>query len=312
MSLNRFLYAEANPTTLVDPTGRMLNCLIWADDQCVQHRENAEQKADRVAANQAADEDIEQAYTENKRGGAATPPNWTPPSVDAWVAMSSDDQNAYTLKFGEQAQEWLDENAFTDAILESPTAFYVADWYLNLTNFKKYVKHGGLSLGDYVTGDQALSYAGLPDAGAPALMLVIGFAGQFVGGMTDSNIPNPGGGRTRGMGIEGFGPTSYHGESGSGGGLSLSPLAKQTLAEVEVVGGPLPRYGSHRFQNVGRPGDFEFPRVDSAGSPITYMAHYVKPGRAGKTSSERLLFGSDGSVWYTTGHYREGTVIRIQ
>ncbi len=36
LSLNRFLYAEANPTTLIDPSG---HCTRYMDGVCADHRE---------------------------------------------------------------------------------------------------------------------------------------------------------------------------------------------------------------------------------------------------------------------------------
>ena len=47
ISMNRFLYAEANPATLIDPTG---HCATWIDGICNDHKETASQKATRVAA----------------------------------------------------------------------------------------------------------------------------------------------------------------------------------------------------------------------------------------------------------------------
>jgi RHS repeat-associated protein len=46
LSMNRFLFAEANPATMVDPTG---HCTRWMDDFCADHKETASQKATRIA-----------------------------------------------------------------------------------------------------------------------------------------------------------------------------------------------------------------------------------------------------------------------
>ena len=50
------------------------------------------------------------------------------------------------------------------------------------------------------------------------------------------------------------------------------------------------------------------PKTDSAGNAITYTEWDVNPKTEGKTrDSERIVTGSDGSIWWTTNHYETFT-----
>ncbi|TAL11377.1 MAG: hypothetical protein EPO00_03435, partial [Chloroflexota bacterium] len=72
LSMNRFLYAEANPATFVDPDG---HCIRWQDDVCADHKNTAAQQQ-AVAAQHAKDvaaraaEDRETAHIKTSVGGA--------------------------------------------------------------------------------------------------------------------------------------------------------------------------------------------------------------------------------------------------
>jgi hypothetical protein len=80
-SMNRFLYAHANPATLIDPTGHGA-CTRWIDDIC--------QKAGAAhpvpSEPPTSDEDIEKDYIENAKqpgsgAGNTAPPTATPTPV---------------------------------------------------------------------------------------------------------------------------------------------------------------------------------------------------------------------------------------
>jgi guanyl-specific ribonuclease Sa len=65
--------------------------------------------------------------------------------------------------------------------------------------------------------------------------------------------------------------------------------------------------GGERFGNrEGR-----LPDSDSAGRPLTYREWDVNPKRSGRSrDAERIVTGSDGSVWYTGDHYETFTRMR--
>ena len=50
------------------------------------------------------------------------------------------------------------------------------------------------------------------------------------------------------------------------------------------------------------------PKIDSSGNPITYKEWDVNVKQIGETrDAERILTGSDGSVYWTTDHYETFT-----
>lgn len=50
------------------------------------------------------------------------------------------------------------------------------------------------------------------------------------------------------------------------------------------------------------------PKIDSSGNPITYKEWYVNVKQIGETrNAERIVTGSDGSVYWTTDHYETFT-----
>ena len=89
LSLNRFLYAEANPATLVDPTGRAVGnqpiCSPYADyctstsggntvvNTNTRTDDNSVSSGASTSAAEAGADSIEQAYIENQASGATTP-----------------------------------------------------------------------------------------------------------------------------------------------------------------------------------------------------------------------------------------------
>jgi guanyl-specific ribonuclease Sa len=65
--------------------------------------------------------------------------------------------------------------------------------------------------------------------------------------------------------------------------------------------------GGSSFQN--REG--LLPTTDASGKPITYQEWDVNPKVPGQDrGAERIVTGSDGSAWYTDGHY--GSFRRIR
>jgi RHS repeat-associated protein len=83
LSMNRFLYAEANPASLVDPSG---HCARFIDSVCADHRENATQKHQRIeakrAASRRAERGVENRIKRNRPGiiKRDTPFEWPQPT----------------------------------------------------------------------------------------------------------------------------------------------------------------------------------------------------------------------------------------
>ncbi|HET7474104.1 MAG TPA: hypothetical protein VFJ71_13325, partial [Candidatus Limnocylindrales bacterium] len=153
LSMNRYLYAEANPATFIDPTG---HCTKWIDDICADHRNgtNAVQKqhwkkykqaeagrrrsgaskpggtwtaprtTPRTTAADEAARDIRESLGILSRGTTV----WAPPSLDYYNGLGGD-RAAYMLDHGRDALAWLSANSDSDAILNNPSAYYIANDY---------------------------------------------------------------------------------------------------------------------------------------------------------------------------------------
>ena len=80
----------------------------------------------------------------------------------------------------------------------------------------------------------------------------------------------------------------------------LPPDADKALREIRQ-GSPRPNVRNPKpFQNDGRGGTRRLPETDAQGSPIRYTEHTVNPRPpGGRLDGNRIVTGSDGSVWYT-------------
>src|SRR5262249_48460094 len=59
------------------------------------------------------------------------------------------------------------------------------------------------------------------------------------------------------------------------------------------------------YENGRVGGGYELPRVDSSGNPITYREWgTVQSPSNPKPGGERIVTGSDGSIYYTPTHYQ--------
>jgi guanyl-specific ribonuclease Sa len=80
---------------------------------------------------------------------------------------------------------------------------------------------------------------------------------------------------------------------------------------VIVQSGPKGPVVPERFVNDGRNGGTILPRTTAGGDAITYREWGTIPGANNpKPGGERIVTGSDGSIWYTPDHYQ--TYIRYQ
>lgn len=52
--------------------------------------------------------------------------------------------------------------------------------------------------------------------------------------------------------------------------------------------------------------DAQLPTVDSYGNSITYREFDVNNFNGIQRDGERIIVGSDGSIWYTDSHYGQG------
>lgn len=96
-------------------------------------------------------------------------------------------------------------------------------------------------------------------------------------------------------------------------GVASTPQrALDTLDTIDETGAPPAGYrGGSTFQNDGRGGGEVLPRTGPDGSAITYQEWDVNPYTPGvNRGAERLVTGSDGSVYWTDDHY--GTFTRIR
>jgi guanyl-specific ribonuclease Sa len=118
--------------------------------------------------------------------------------------------------------------------------------------------------------------------------------------------------RQLGVPVDGEGPASPRGPGGNGGEPPIPPNVQDTLNQIDAGKWP----GSANAPGTKGGGSFEnreglLPTADASGRPITYQEWDVNPkvpaqGRDG----QRIVTGSDGSAWYTDGHY--GSFRRIR
>jgi guanyl-specific ribonuclease Sa len=112
--------------------------------------------------------------------------------------------------------------------------------------------------------------------------------------------------RQLGIPVDGEGPTS------PGGELPVPPNVQDTLNQIDAGKWP----GSANAPGTKGGGSFEnreglLPTADASGRPITYQEWDVNPKIPGQgRDDQRIVTGSDGSAWYTDGHY--GSFRRIR
>jgi guanyl-specific ribonuclease Sa len=91
----------------------------------------------------------------------------------------------------------------------------------------------------------------------------------------------------------------------------MGPNATKTLNNIDNNVQTPNQKGGATFDNTGAGGSQKLPSTDSNGNPITYKEYDVQPKQAGNPrTAERLVKGSDGSVYYTTDHYANFTQVR--
>lgn len=88
-------------------------------------------------------------------------------------------------------------------------------------------------------------------------------------------------------------------------GAGLPGNATQTLETIEQTGAAPAGYkGGSTFANDGRAAGQVLPKTEPGGGSITYKEWDVNPYTKGvNRGAERLVTGSDGSVYYTNDHY---------
>lgn len=116
--------------------------------------------------------------------------------------------------------------------------------------------------------------------------------------------------------IDLYGTTKEDGDCTPQGTGSLSDEAKETYDYVDEHNGQPPSgYKKHGYENdpdkyakPGQPKAEKLPDATDDGTAITYSTVYTNKKVPGQdTNGERLVYGSDGSVWYTTDHYENFT-----
>jgi guanyl-specific ribonuclease Sa len=118
--------------------------------------------------------------------------------------------------------------------------------------------------------------------------------------------------RQLGIPVDGEGPASPSGPGGNGGEPPIPPNVQDTLNQIDAGKWP----GSTNAPGTKGGGSFEnreglLPKTDESGRPIIYQKWDVNPRVPGQErDAQRIITGSDGSAWYTDGHY--GSFRRIR
>lgn len=120
----------------------------------------------------------------------------------------------------------------------------------------------------------------------------------------------PMGGKGGGGGGGPIGGKGGFGAGGEGGG-DVPKNVRDTLQQIDAGKWP----GSANAPGTKGGGKFEnregfLPPTDASGKPIVYTKWDVNPKGDAARDPERTVTGSDGSAWYTDGHY--GSFRRIR
>lgn len=111
-------------------------------------------------------------------------------------------------------------------------------------------------------------------------------------------------------------PSNNSGQGNSGSGQNNTPSVPQnavdTLNQIESTGtAPQGFKGGGSFLNDGRGGGQVLPTADASGNSVTYREWDVNPHVPGvNRGGQRLVTGSDGSVYYTSDHYTTFTKVK--
>ena len=142
LSLNRYLYALANPATLVDPDGHSPVSFIDQEgtgqaitNTLVRHLAAVGRGTNRSALRRA-EASAEDRYAHHRvgntsstrSGGAAA---WAPPSYVTWLAWDPDRQNAEALAHGAAARALVEAHTFD---LANPAVVYLAGLHQVMTD----------------------------------------------------------------------------------------------------------------------------------------------------------------------------------
>jgi RHS repeat-associated protein len=107
-SLNRFLYAEANPTTFTDPTGHRV-CEAYCEESAPRASETKHERAvGAKAGKQRERRNHQREFQDSKKAGGASNQKtiWIPPSLETWLNWSDEWRSWYIGNYLAEAEEW--------------------------------------------------------------------------------------------------------------------------------------------------------------------------------------------------------------
>ena len=257
-SMNRYLYAESNPTTFIDPTGHASygpgQICPYGPEDCEGWKPKDLSTDSNGGGTGGSTKNSNSAKNKNSNAGGAdapydcrkygecgqAPEPWNPPSWTDYVLIRDDpDVNlTYTIENGAAALEWLRRHRFDLTVGWNASAFYVALFYLRLTDPEGYAYEGAIALEEYLTLDQMASVGSHAfEAGDSDTALFVANAGMIgIVGWTDPYAP--GASQVGGSGSRGNGSPS---NSGHGGPVvnhwGMSPYERGRLLEAKVLQG---------------------------------------------------------------------------
>jgi len=137
--------------------------------------------------------------------------------------------------------------------------------------------------------------------------------GQFPGIVKNENNNDDDDDDGKGSGNEEEGSGKQDPENNAEGDAKVPANVEQTLEFITKHNGAAPQgyKGKGKYENDGRDNSQVLPKTEPDGKPITYKEYDVHPLLPGvDRGDDRLVVGSDGSVYYTTDHYKHCTRIR--
>ena len=304
--MNRFLYAEANPATLIDPDG---HCARYIDDFCADKGVSSSARVQHFRGTSANDRTTKRVPFTPKRSTQRAPAvrdnprddPWAPPTIASYNGLSNDDRNAYWMANGKNALTWLADHADTYGVLDNPSAYVIGrDYSFGLDRAYGTLEaaraghpgeisvnpNAGLDPNLYMTGATEIAWAQSDHANVDSLF-AFGPVGMAYAGVSDA-----GGGLGSGeREVTGAGPSNFADREIGGGGSLGSGQPQRLLVE------PAGAYPASEYRDTTWPRSSTFNRSTNV-TASEFQRNLANDGWMGTSSRSGTSYTRDGNRYF--------------